>query len=55
VPVFYVVWTVFDIIGGGVYFNEFKMFTTVEYVLFTLGVAVIFSGVGLLSHRMRGS
>ncbi|KAJ2364863.1 hypothetical protein IW150_006370 [Coemansia sp. RSA 2607] len=55
VPVFYVVWTVFDIIGGGVYFNEFKMFTTVKYVLFTLGVAVIFSGVGLLSHRMRGS
>ncbi|KAJ1720333.1 hypothetical protein LPJ53_005027 [Coemansia erecta] len=55
VPVFYVVWTVFDIIGGGVYFNEFKMFTTVKYVLFTLGVAVIFSGVGLLSHRMRGA
>ncbi|KAJ2723186.1 hypothetical protein GGI07_002821 [Coemansia sp. Benny D115] len=53
VPVFYVVWTVFDIIGGGVYFNEFKDFTTVKYVLFALGVAVIFSGVGLLSHRMK--
>ncbi|KAJ2602091.1 hypothetical protein GGF39_000920 [Coemansia sp. RSA 1721] len=53
VPVFYVVWTVFDIIGGGVYFNEFKLFTTVKYVLFAIGVAVIFSGVGLLSHRMR--
>ncbi|KAJ1823174.1 hypothetical protein LPJ56_000168 [Coemansia sp. RSA 2599] len=55
VPVFYVVWTVFDIIGGGVYFNEFRYFTTVKYVLFALGVAVIFSGVGLLSHRMRGT
>ncbi|KAJ1643648.1 hypothetical protein LPJ64_004600 [Coemansia asiatica] len=55
VPVFYVVWTVFDIIGGGVYFNEFKFFTTVKYVLFAIGVAVIFSGVGLLSHRMRGN
>ncbi|KAI9500571.1 magnesium transporter NIPA-domain-containing protein [Coemansia spiralis] len=53
VPVFYVVWTVFDIIGGGIYFNEFKLFTTVKYVLFTLGVVVIFSGVGLLSNRLK--
>ncbi|KAJ1892996.1 hypothetical protein LPJ66_006019 [Kickxella alabastrina] len=53
VPVFYVVWTVFDIIGGGVYFNEFKMFTTLKYVMFAIGVGVIFSGVGLLSHRMK--
>ncbi|KAI8325518.1 hypothetical protein GQ54DRAFT_337247 [Martensiomyces pterosporus] len=53
VPVFYVVWTVLDIVGGGVYFNEFKWFTTVKYVLFGVGVAVIFSGVGLLSHRMK--
>ncbi|KAJ2420877.1 hypothetical protein GGF41_004084, partial [Coemansia sp. RSA 2531] len=36
VPVFYVVWTVFDIIGGGVYFNEFKLFTTVKYILFAV-------------------
>ncbi|KAJ2752377.1 hypothetical protein GGI19_003865 [Coemansia pectinata] len=55
VPVFYVVWTVFDIIGGGVYFNEFKMFTTVKYVLFAVGVAIIFSGVGLLSNRLKRS
>ncbi|KAJ2037673.1 hypothetical protein H4S03_002813 [Coemansia sp. S3946] len=55
VPVFYVVWTVFDIIGGGVYFNEFKLFTTVKYVLFAVGVAIIFSGVGLLSNRLKRS
>ncbi|KAJ1663696.1 hypothetical protein EV178_004736 [Coemansia sp. RSA 1646] len=55
VPVFYVVWTVLDIIGGGIYFNEFKLFTTVKYVLFTLGVAVIFSGVGLLANRLKST
>ncbi|KAJ1963441.1 hypothetical protein GGI12_002050 [Dipsacomyces acuminosporus] len=55
VPVFYVVWTVFDIVGGGVYFNEFMLFTTVKYVVFAVGVAVIFSGVGLLSHRLKNS
>ncbi|KAJ2498657.1 hypothetical protein GGH96_004158 [Coemansia sp. RSA 1972] len=53
VPVFYVVWTVFDIIGGGIYFNEFRMFTTIKYVLFVLGVCVIFSGVGLLANRLK--
>ncbi|KAJ2307682.1 hypothetical protein IWW55_000835, partial [Coemansia sp. RSA 2706] len=40
VPVFYVVWTVFDIIGGGIYYNKFRAFTTIKYVLFVLGVAV---------------
>ncbi|KAJ2329208.1 hypothetical protein IWW51_000743 [Coemansia sp. RSA 2702] len=53
VPVFYVIWTVFDIIGGGIYFNEFREFTTVKYVLFVLGVAVVFSGVGLLANRLK--
>ncbi|KAJ2356781.1 hypothetical protein GGF43_001858 [Coemansia sp. RSA 2618] len=55
VPVFYVVWTVFDIIGGGIYFNEFRMFTTIKYVLFVLGVGVIFSGVGLLANRLKNT
>lgn len=55
VPVFYVVWTVLDIVGGGVYFNEFREFTTTKYVLFAVGVAIIFAGVGLLSRRMRSS
>ncbi|KAJ2450027.1 hypothetical protein EV183_004555 [Coemansia sp. RSA 2336] len=53
VPVFYVVWTVLDIIGGGIYFNEFKAFTAVKYVLFVLGVLVIFSGVSLLANRLK--
>ncbi|KAI9467566.1 magnesium transporter NIPA-domain-containing protein [Coemansia mojavensis] len=55
VPVFYVVWTVLDIIGGGIYFNEFKAFTAVKYVLFVLGVLVIFSGVSLLANRLKAS
>ncbi|KAJ2784045.1 hypothetical protein H4R18_001358 [Coemansia javaensis] len=55
VPVFYVVWTVLDIIGGGIYFNEFRSFTPAKYGLFALGVAVIFSGVGLLARRLTNT
>ncbi|ORX89804.1 hypothetical protein K493DRAFT_305455 [Basidiobolus meristosporus CBS 931.73] len=52
VPVFYVIWTVFDIIGGGIYYNEFMDFTAFQYGMFSLGVIVIFGGVALLSKRM---
>ncbi|KAK9720916.1 hypothetical protein K7432_003838 [Basidiobolus ranarum] len=52
VPVFYVIWTVFDIIGGGIYYNEFVDFSAFQYGMFTLGVLVIFAGVALLSKRM---
>jgi len=53
VPVFYTVWTVLDIIGGGIYYDEFRDFSTVRYVMFCLGVAVIFAGVGLLAKRLK--
>ncbi|KAI8866673.1 hypothetical protein GQ42DRAFT_107989, partial [Ramicandelaber brevisporus] len=48
VPVFYVVWTVFDIIGGGIYYDEFAGFTATKAVVFSLGVLIIFAGVGIL-------
>ncbi|KAI8811725.1 hypothetical protein BJ742DRAFT_674422 [Cladochytrium replicatum] len=53
VPVFYVVWTLFDVIGGGIYFDEFKDFTTVKYILFCSGVAIIFMGVAILATRLK--
>lgn len=53
VPVFYVIWTMFDIIGGGIYFNEFVNFTILQYCMFALGVVIIFCGVGVLAHRMK--
>ncbi|KAI8867989.1 hypothetical protein GQ42DRAFT_164444 [Ramicandelaber brevisporus] len=53
VPVFYVVWTVFDIIGGGVYYNEFVDFTPKKYALFTTSIVIIFIGVGLLASRLK--
>ena len=63
IPVFYVVWTLFDVIGeffrvinkyvgGGVYYGEFDGFTPVKYGLFSLGVGIIFFGVGILATRL---
>ncbi|KAJ3332698.1 hypothetical protein HDU76_013377 [Blyttiomyces sp. JEL0837] len=53
IPVFYVVWTVFDVVGGGIYFNEFDGFTTRQYSLFVLAIAIIFMGVAILADRLK--
>jgi membrane protein implicated in regulation of membrane protease activity len=53
VPVFYTVWTLMDIIGGAVYYDEFEFFGPKQYALFSLGVVLIFTGVGLLSKRLK--
>lgn len=53
IPVFYVVWTLFDVVGGGVYYSEFDGFTPGRYALFTMGVVIIFIGVAVLSSRLK--
>ncbi|KAI9328586.1 hypothetical protein DFJ73DRAFT_861625 [Zopfochytrium polystomum] len=53
IPIFYVVWTLFDVIGGGVYFGEFDGFTARQYGLFFLAVGIIFVGVGVLGDRLK--
>ncbi|KAJ1982338.1 hypothetical protein H4R34_001748 [Dimargaris verticillata] len=53
VPIFYVIWTVLDIIGGGVYYDEFRHFDTFKYAMFALGVLIIFTGVGFLARRLK--
>ena len=40
------------IIGGGVYYGEFEGFTAAKYGLFSLGVGIIFVGVGVLATRL---
>ncbi|KAF9575943.1 NIPA-like protein 3 [Mortierella alpina] len=52
VPVFFTIWVLLDIIGGGVYYNEFEHFTAKKYALFCLGVLIVFFGVALLAKRL---
>ncbi|KAF9954425.1 NIPA-like protein 3 [Mortierella alpina] len=52
VPVFFTIWVLLDIIGGGVYYNEFEHFSAKQYVLFCLGVLIVFIGVGMLAKRL---
>ncbi|KAF9429692.1 NIPA-like protein 3 [Podila epigama] len=52
VPVFFTVWVLLDIVGGGVYYDEFANFTAKQYVLFSLGVLIVFFGVALLAKRL---
>ena len=51
IPVLQVVWTLFSIIGGGVYFREFSAFNAVDIGLFTLGVCIVIFGVYLLAPQ----
>jgi hypothetical protein len=53
IPVFYVMWTLFDVVGGGIYYDEFRGFTAHQFILFCLGIVVIFCGVMVLAGRLK--
>ncbi|KAJ3274727.1 NIPA-like protein 3 [Terramyces sp. JEL0728] len=53
IPVYFVVWTIFDVVGGGVYYNEFANYTTTRFVLFIFGIVIIFVGVIVLAGRLK--
>ncbi|KAF9917586.1 hypothetical protein FBU30_000677 [Linnemannia zychae] len=52
VPVFFTIWVLLDIVGGGIYYDEFSGFTAKKYVLFCFGVLTVFFGVSLLAKRL---
>ncbi|KAF8953610.1 NIPA-like protein 3, partial [Entomortierella lignicola] len=52
VPVFFTIWVLLDIVGGGIYYGEFSGFTVEKYVLFCIGVLTVFFGVALLAKRL---
>eukprot|EP00742_Colponemidia_sp_Colp-10_P006732 GILJ01007217.1.p1 GENE.GILJ01007217.1~~GILJ01007217.1.p1 ORF type:complete len:573 (-),score=53.10 GILJ01007217.1:273-1991(-) len=49
IPTLQVIWTIFSILGGGVYFNEFASYDALSIAMFVLGVVIILGGVVLLS------
>ncbi|ETV95553.1 hypothetical protein H310_10995 [Aphanomyces invadans] len=51
VPVFQCFFITFSVIGGAVYFEEFKHFTTTQWIVFPLGVLITIAGVVVLSSR----
>ena len=51
IPVLQVFWTLFAIMTGGIFFQEFQEYTPKMLGLFVVGVLTIFSGVVLLSPR----
>jgi surface polysaccharide O-acyltransferase-like enzyme len=53
IPVFYVSWTLFDVVGGGIYYEEFRGFSVHQFILFCLGIVVIFCGVFVLAGRLK--
>ncbi|KAG2439261.1 hypothetical protein HXX76_004622 [Chlamydomonas incerta] len=50
VPVMQISWTLFSIISGMLYFQEYLGFTPIKSVMFPIGVLVVFVGVFLLTQ-----
>ncbi|KAF0688255.1 Aste57867_20125 [Aphanomyces stellatus] len=51
VPVFQCFFISFSVIGGAVYFQEFKNFDTTQWIVFPVGVLITIAGVIVLSSR----
>ncbi|KAK3276231.1 hypothetical protein CYMTET_15683 [Cymbomonas tetramitiformis] len=49
IPMMQINWTLFSIVSGGMYFQEFKDFSTLNMCVFCAGVGVVFIGVTTLS------
>eukprot|EP00743_Colponemidia_sp_Colp-15_P002526 GILK01002738.1.p1 GENE.GILK01002738.1~~GILK01002738.1.p1 ORF type:complete len:410 (-),score=43.25 GILK01002738.1:41-1207(-) len=49
IPTLQVVWTLFSVIAGGVYFDEFSSLGSADVFLFVVGIVLIIAGVVLLS------
>lgn len=50
VPVMQISWTLFSIVSGMLYFQEYLGFTLVKSIMFPIGVLVVFVGVFLLTQ-----
>eukprot|EP00898_Chlorokybus_atmophyticus_P006832 jgi/Chlat1/714/Chrsp104S01198 len=51
VPMLQVAWTLFSILSGGTYFEEYKVFDGLEAPMFCLGFLIIMSGVVMLAPK----
>jgi magnesium transporter len=51
VPVFSSFWILFSVIGGGVFYEEFALFSWFQALLFPIGVCLAIAGVYVLSQR----
>ena len=49
IPLLQVLWMLFSILSGGILFMEFHGYSVLKYIIFTIGVIIIFIGVYLLS------
>ncbi|GFR49777.1 hypothetical protein Agub_g11717 [Astrephomene gubernaculifera] len=54
VPLMQIAWTLFSIVSGMLYFQEYTGFTTLKAIMFPVGVLVVFFGVFLLTVGHRG-
>ena len=53
VPVYQSLWIIVAVIGGGVFFEDFKSFETYQWICFPIGVIICIAGVFLLAENRK--
>lgn len=53
IPNYYVWWNAGSIISGAIFYDEMSNFGTTSWILFPLGVIILFVGVFLVNVSMR--
>ncbi|KAJ3089429.1 NIPA-like protein 3 [Quaeritorhiza haematococci] len=51
VPIYYVIWTILNVITGAIFFSEFQHYTPLMLAIFSIGILLTFSGVLLTARR----
>lgn len=51
IPMLQVIWIVFSVLGGGIFFQEFQSYTYINAILFVVGISIILVGVFLLTSE----
>eukprot|EP01094_Clydonella_sp_ATCC50884_P019014 TRINITY_DN3625_c0_g2_i1.p1 TRINITY_DN3625_c0_g2~~TRINITY_DN3625_c0_g2_i1.p1 ORF type:complete len:351 (-),score=105.25 TRINITY_DN3625_c0_g2_i1:173-1225(-) len=55
IPLLQVIWLLFGVLGGGIFYDEFSGLTTLQLGMFCGGVITLICGVSLLSPRAKNA
>jgi len=53
IPMLQVIWLLFGVLGGGIFYDEFRALSTTASIMFAVGILILVSGVVLLAPRKK--
>jgi hypothetical protein len=53
IPMLQVIWLVFGVLGGGIFYDEFSSLSPLAQSMFAVGIVILIAGVLLLAPRQK--